>query len=497
MFNTLYKKLAAALFVVLSVIGACLLVLYLYSAEMYQQEVTQKLNTSLADHIISEDLLLQEGKINRSALDGIFHMLMVINPNIEVYLLDVSGNILAYSAPDEKIKLKRVNLAPINRFLAQKTSYPIKGNDPRHLNRQKIFSATTISSDGPLEGYLYVILGSEAFDSVTEMIRGSYILQISLLGLGISLLVALIAGLGLFGLQTRRLTYLSNAMSCYLDTPKNTAKNTGHIQNRYPLTGKVSDEIDSLGKQFNGMADKIDAQLEELKTNDAKRRELVANVSHDLRTPLTSLQGYLETLLLKENTISAEERKQYLQIVTGHSQRLGQLVTELFELAKLDSVETLLNVEAFSFGELIQDVAQKYQLTAKRKNITLSAEFGQEMPLVYGDIGLIQRVLENLIDNAIRYTPSGGTITLALNNDHDNIIVKIIDTGCGIPEDEIPHIFNRFYRSKSNANDKSYNSGLGLAIAQRILNLHGSNISANSHINKGTTFSFHLPARSF
>jgi len=497
MFNTLYKKLAAALFVVLSLIGACLLVLYLYSAEMYQQEVTQKLNVSLADHIIAEDLLLQEGKINRAALDGIFHMLMVINPNIEVYLLDRGGDILAYSAPDEKIKRKRVNLAPINNVLAKRTTFPIKGDDPRNLNGQKIFSVATISSDGPVEGYLYVILGGEAFDGVTEMIRGSYILQISLLGLGISLLVALIAGLGLFGLQTRRLTYLSNAMSCYLNKPNAMANNSAHIQNRYPLAGKASDEIDTLGKKFNVMADKIDAQLEELKSNDAKRRELVANVSHDLRTPLTSLQGYLETLLLKEDTITAEERRKYLEIVTSHSQRLGQLVTELFELAKLDSVETLLNVEAFSFGELIQDVAQKYQLTANRKNINLNTEFGQEMPLVYGDIGLIQRVLENLIDNAIRYTPSGGTITLALNNNQDNIIIKVIDTGCGIPEDEIPHIFNRFYRSKSNSNEKSYNSGLGLAIAQRILNLHGSKISANSHINEGTTFSFQLPAHSF
>ncbi|NOZ52297.1 MAG: sensor histidine kinase [Gammaproteobacteria bacterium] len=497
MLNTLYKKLAAALFVVLSIIGACLLVLYLYSAEMYQQEVNQKLNTSLADHIITEDLLMQEGKINHAALDEIFHMLMVINPNIEVYLLDVDGNILAYSAPDEKIKLSQVSLTPISSFLAQQTPLPIKGDDPRHLNRQKVFSVATISSNGPLEGYLYVILGSEAFDSVTEMIRGSYILQISLLGLAISLLVALIAGLSLFSLQTRRLTYLSTAMSCYLDQSKIPTINASPIQNRYPLPGKASDEIDALGQKFNVMADKIDAQLEELKANDAKRRELIANVSHDLKTPLTSLQGYLETLSLKENTITAEERKRYLKIVTSHSQRLGQLVTELFELAKLDSVETLLNVEAFSLGELIQDVAQKYHLTANRKNINLNTEFGQDVPLVYGDIGLIQRVLENLIDNAIRYTPGGGTITLALSNNQDNIIVKVIDTGCGIPEEEIPHIFNRFYRSKSNANEKSYNSGLGLAITKRILNLHGSNISANSHINKGTTFSFQLPARSF
>jgi len=489
MFNTLYKKLATLLFIVLLVIGACLNWLYLYTAEMYEQEVSQKLNATLAEHIVSDSLPIKNGEIIQSALDGIFHMLMVINPNIEVYLLDKHGNILAFSAPKEKIKRQHINLKPVKRFLENGPNRLIKGDDPRHLTREKIFSVAPVPAKGPVEGYVYVILGGEAYDSVGEMIQGSYFLKIGLTGLGVSLLIALLAGLWILSLVTKRVSKLSTIMNNFLAENKD-----NNFLKRFPNVDRPRDEIDSLGKTFNIMADKIDAQLEELKTNDTKRRELIANVSHDLRTPLTSLQGYLETLLLKKDTLSEEEKQKYLRIVTDHSQRLGQLVTELFELAKLDSVETLLHMEPFSLGELIQDVVQKHQLTAQQKNIKLDSNFGDGLPAAYGDIGLIQRVLDNLIDNALRYTSSGGSITIELANNKDNIAVKIIDTGCGIEKEELPHIFDRFYRSKRENNERSYNSGLGLAIAKRILMLHGSDIAANSDIETGTTFTFELPA---
>lgn len=490
MLNTLYKKLAALLFVLLTCIGACLIWLFIFTAEMYQQEISQKLNSSLAEHIVSDNIPIKNGAIDQSALDGIFHMLMVINPSIEVYLLDSQGKILAFSAPSEKIKRQSISLDPIKQFLTKGSTRLIKGDDPRHTVRQKIFSVATVPAKGPVEGYVYVILGGELYDSIADMIRGSYFLQIGLTGLAIALFIALITGLWLLGLVTRRLGILSGIMNNYLAPKKDSTKNQ-----RYPSPASARDEIDALGIRFNLMADKIDAQLEELKSNDSKRRELIANVSHDLRTPLTSLQGYLETLTLKQDILSEEEKQKYLSIVTAHSQRLGQLVTELFELAKLDSVETLLQIEQFSLGELVQDVVQKYQLTAQQKDIALQSNFGENLPPAYGDIGLIQRVLENLIDNALRYTSVGGSITIELSKNQDNIAVKIIDTGCGIAKEELPHIFDRFYRSKKQGKEHSYNSGLGLAITRRILLLHGSDIAADSDIEEGTTFSFELPAQ--
>lgn len=486
MLNTLYKKLSATLFAVLCVVGALMFVLVLYATDMYQQEVTQRLNKELAAHILSEELLLKDGSVDQKALKQIIHMLMVINPSIEVYLLDQQGKILAYSAPQGKVKRQFVNIQPVKDFIASARRLPFFGDDPRNFDRKKIFSAATISSEKGLEGYVYVILASEAFDSAAAMIKDSYIMRYSLMALFASLLVAMFFGLILFSVTTRRITRLSNTMTSFLSSDTN-LNNT-----RYPAPEIIRDEVDQLGKNFNSMADRIQQQLEELKQNDAKRRELIANVSHDLRTPLTSLHGYIETLLMKEKDLTEEERRDYLKTAANHSNQLNRLIGELFELAKLDSVETLLNIEPFSLAELAQDISHSFKLSAEKLNIKIKTELDSSVPFAYGDIALIQRVLENLIDNALRHTPKGGEVSISLSAQKNNIVVKVSDTGCGIKKEDVPHIFDRFYRSTKSRENVDFHSGLGLAIVKRILALHGSDISADSTIDQGTTFTFQL-----
>ncbi|HSG05543.1 MAG TPA: ATP-binding protein, partial [Nitrospiria bacterium] len=250
------------------------------------------------------------------------------------------------------------------------------------------------------------------------------------------------------------------------------------------------DEIDQLKDTFDQMSDRINLQMKQLQETDSLRRELVANVSHDLRTPLASLHGYLETLILKEELLTGDERKKYLEIALRHSERLGKLVSELFELAKLDSRETRPKVEAFSQGELAQDVAQKFQLAAEKKHIRIQTRIEMGLPFVSADIGLIERVLENLIENAVRYTPERGTITILVANRNGWVVTTVSDTGSGIPEKEIPFVFDRFYRGQ---NSQSEGTGLGLAIAKRILELHESTINVASTPGQGTEFSFELP----
>lgn len=512
MFRTLYSRIAAVLFLLVIIIAYVVYSMVLYSAEMYQQELTQKLNATLAAHIVAEEPLftehhagdnngqtLNETRINQVALQSLFHWLMVINPSIELYLLDAGGKILAYSAPEGHVKRQTVSLAPIQRFLAGDATYPLVGDDPRGAGdspRQKVFSAAPIPAKGTPQpaGYLYVILEGEAFDSVTDMVKGSYILRFTTTGLGASLLLALAAGLTAFGLLTRRLRRLTRIMAEYGETDSAfNPHSRNHPSTRYPVTAQASDEIDQLGINFNRMADRIDRQMEALKQTDAKRREMVANVSHDLRTPLTSLHGYLETLLLKDASLSAAQRRQYLEIATAQSTRLTKLVSDLFELAKLDSSETVLSVEPFSLTELVHDIVHEFQLEAESRGISFQLDFVKGLPYAYGDIALIQRVLENLIENALRYTPEGGCITLSLTGESDNIMIKVADTGQGIPEGEIEHIFERFYRLEKNRTASEKNAGLGLSIVKRIVDLHGSRIEAASRPNHGTTFSFSLP----
>jgi len=495
-FGTLYSKLALVLFVFALFCGAVFLYAVRTSAELYHQEITQKLNLSLAKNISKEALLLEDKQINRPALENIFHMLMVINPSIEVYLLDDTGKILAYSADKNKIKRESVALAPIQKFIESEgafSKFPLKGDDPRNTQREKIFSAAPISTKGLNEGYLYVILGGEAFDSVVDMLKGSEIMRTSAVGLAASLALALLAGLATFGLFTRRLKRLSTVINNYTQSHfKQKA------QTRYLPSETSTDEIDQLGRHFNLMADRIDEQWAELKRSDESRREMVANVSHDLRTPLASLNGYLETLLIKQNDLSEIEKTEYLETAMRHSQRLGVLIEELFELAKLDSYQKLLDPSEFSMGELIQDVMQKFKLPAKKKGVQIVADFTQKMPFVVGDIGMIQRVLENLLENALRHTPEGGTIELSLLQrgapPHQNrVFVKVRDNGAGIAEADLPHIFERFYRHQK-SRQGGYHAGLGLAIVKRILELHGGKVTAENEKERGAVFTFDLPA---
>lgn len=490
MFKTLSAKLSAVLLGLLGLVGLLYVALSLFSTQMYLQEVNQQLNRTLAGHLVSEKILMQGREINRAALEDLFHMLMVINPNIEIYLLDPEGAVLACSAPPEKLQRKSVSLQPVRDFLSGARNMPILGDDPQDARRQKIFSAAAIpaqATDASAAGYLYVVLGGKAYDSAAQMLRGSYILRLSTGVAAAGVLFALLTGLLLFRLITRRLTRLTEAV---------TQLERGEFAAPALLTGAsasaAGDEIDRLTLAFQDMAARIQNQMHALKQTDTLRRELVANVSHDLRTPLASLQGYLETLLLKEGKLSEQEQRHYLEIALRHSERLGNLVAELFELAKLDAQRTPPDMEPFALSELAQDVVQEFQIAAQRQGVTLQTDFQDGLPFVCADIGLIQRVLENLIENALRYTPHGGVVSVSVTRCDGMVAAQVSDTGCGISEHDLPHIFERFYRAEK-ARQGHNGAGLGLAIAKRILDLHGGVIEARSAPGQGAVFSFRLP----
>ena len=488
-FRTLYSRLALTLFLLLCLVGLILIQLIGHSSTLYQQEVAQKLNSTLAEHIVAEQALIQDQKINYAAADPLFHDLMIINPSIELYLLDKHGLIMGYNAPEGKVKRTLVDLEPLQQFFSDRARYPLKGDDPRNAEGQKVFSAAKISNESGLQGYLYIVLGSEQYDDVVQMLGNSYIFDSSVQVLVVALAAALLAGLMVFGLQTRRLSLLGNVMRSYAGI-----SGEGNTTIRFPGKGKSNDEIDVLGSQFNVMAEKINVQIYELKRTDGMRREMVANISHDLRTPLTTMRGYLETLLLKKEELSSQEQKQYLETALNYSQHLGKLVEQLFELASLDSSESVVYAEPFSMGELVQDVTQSFMLKAQKKSIQIEASLNPDAPLIYGDIAMMQRVLENLLENGIRHTPDGGKISISVEVDSGNVVVRVADTGCGIPAEDVPRIFERFYQQDMNRSGNS-NAGLGLAIVKRILELHGSVINVSSEINHGTTFSFQLLAK--
>jgi signal transduction histidine kinase len=184
-----------------------------------------------------------------------------------------------------------------------------------------------------------------------------------------------------------------------------------------------------------------------------------------------------------------------LEIAIQHAGRLGRLISDLFELAKLDALHEPLDRERMPIGELVQDIAQKYRLRAEDRGVVLSAELESELLWISADVGLIERALENVLDNALRYTPEGGRIDIRLEPLADRLHIEIRDTGPGMAADEVPLVFNRFYRvANPNARVEDRGAGLGLAIAKRAVELHGGNIHCESQVGEGTTFRFDLPS---
>ncbi len=484
--GALHRKLIWVLITLLGISGVLYIALTLYATQKYQQEVSQRLNQSLAEHIVNEKILMTDGGINQDAMEDIFHMMMVINPSIEFYLVDTKGALVAYSAKPGRVKRESIDLAPVKQFLSTPNQvFPLFGDDPRDPAGKKVFSAARVESDGALQGYLYVVLGGEEYDSVAQMLRVSYIVRLVAIVAAIVLLLTLLVGAWSFTHLTRRLRNLSDTVQKFRDSDFHEPVTIESLRR-----DEGGDEIDRLGLQFERMSNRIIEQFQQIKEADTSRREMIANISHDLKTPLASLQGYLETLIMKNDVLSDQQKSAHLETSLGHARRLGRLIEELFELATLEDRNASIQFEPFSLAELAQDVTQKFSNIAQQKGITLSADIPSDAPFVAGDIGLIERALDNLIDNALKFTPEGGNVTLSLISAGNSLVTTVQDSGLGIPEEELPHIFDRFYRVERHDSDSPEGTGLGLAITRRIMQLHGTDLVAKSAPGAGAQFSF-------
>ena len=486
MFKTLDRKLVAVL-VCFALAMAAMFLFVMRELDMARnQELSQKLYRSLANQLVAEHVVSDEDSLDASRMQGVFDRLRVINPRIDVYLLAGDGKILASSVRTRVLR-EHVDLAPVKRFFDDSAELPILGDDPTETSRQRVFSAAPIQSPDGRRQYLYLVMRGLTSDSIADRIKSNHVIRKSLWVILWGVLFALIAAAIILRFITRPLRDLTEVMDKFEQSGLALPQGTAQL-----APGKDRpDEIRQITSTFHTMADRIIEQMRALQRNDAMRRELIANVSHDLRTPLASVRGYLETLHVKAATLSEQERRNYTEIALKQSSALGHLVNELFELAKLDGDQPALLTEPFVLEDLVHDVLQQFELSARERQINLTAVAPDELPLVVADIGMIERVLRNLIDNALRHTPDGGNVTITLAADANGVTLEVADTGCGIAHKDLPRIFERFYRSDRSRGGE-HNAGLGLAICKRILELHGTAISVSSRPG-ATVFGFALP----
>lgn len=493
--HSLYSRLALVLLILITAVGLAFMVMIRWVSDQYFQEVTQRLNESIALEISAEMNLIEKGVVNLKTLQHLARETMMINPTVEVYLLDPQGNILGHALENSSVVREKVDLQPVLRFLSGEEQRPLRGDDPRNLELSKIFSAAVVEADTGLEGYLYVILGGQKYDMLADQVGDTYVFGIALAAILAVLVVTLATGLFFFRSITLRLRALSGAVEKYAEDGSTQLLNDIEVSSS-------EDEVGMLIRSFTTMAEHIENQFQQLNEVDNQRRDLIANISHDLRTPLASMQGFVETLLLKDADLSSEERIRFLNIARKHGIQLTALVSDLFELAKLDANATELKMENFSLLDLVHDIAQEFQLVAQDKGVELIVDTPEFAPLVYADIGLMQRALQNLVANAIRYTPTGGKVRFLVAKENNLLKVSISDTGTGVAPAVLPHIFERFYRGQQNtahstvteaAEQVRSSAGLGLAIVKRILDLHTITIEVKSKLSEGTRFSFSVP----
>lgn len=482
--NTLYWKISATLLLLLVVLGIGYVSISGYIANRYYQESVQRVHANLAASATKEVKPFIEGKINKPAIMDYMHSAMVMNPIAELYLLDPAGNILTHAAPFGKVLSEKVDLKPIKTFIDAKEKPFIIGDDPRHPGTCKIFSAAPVMEEDELKGYVYIILQSDKEAELTSGILGSYMLKLGTNLFFLTLIGALVIGLLAIWFLTKRLRNITRQVQRFKE---------GDYEAR--ICKEDRRDFPVLADTYNSMADTIVANIDELKSVENLRRELIANVSHDLRTPLAIVQGYVETLLIKEDNISKEDRTKYLETSMSSLDRLQKLIAQLFEYSKLEARQIEPKKEPFFISELAQDVAAKYQILAQEKGIKIHLEEKENLPLVFADVGLVERVIQNLMDNALNHTPKGGEVTIDLAVVNENVEIKIKDTGIGIPEEEQSFIFER-YRQASRTGEKTKGAGLGLAIVQKILELHDTTIEVKSKLNEGTAFMFQLPSYS-
>jgi len=481
---TLSQRLSVVFSILLLACCGASVWLQVRANDMHEKEVVQGLSRDLARSIALENRLVGTEGLTMEGVRTLFGQLMNVNPSVEVYLLDPSGRITGDAAPQGHLKRERVDLGPIHRLLDDQP-LPILGDDPRSTNGRKVFSAAALQGGGKALGYLYVVLQGEEHDRLAALVSASSVLRTTLWAMGLVALLGLIAGLIAFRLITRPLRRLTETMRDF-DTEAVPASPPA-----LPLAGSGGgNEIQVLEASFAQMATRISEQWRTLTQLDQDRRELIANISHDLRTPLASLHGYLEPLSLKGELLAPDERRRYLGTALAQSNKVRQLAQALFELARLEHGEVRLEREDFSLSDLIQDVFQKFELMAETRHSKLLAVLPRGASMVSADLGMIERVLTNLIDNARRHTPEGGSIEVALVHEPGKVRVTVSDTGPGIP----PKLLENLFRRPFNQDGERRSGGLGLLIVRRILQLHDSQIRLLSMPGKGAVFCVELAA---
>jgi len=405
---TIFRRIYIVIFLLIALLGVIFTgITYMATTNFYEMS-TQLLNKDVAAHIAKFTSPYGREGFDRQKADSVFYEAMVISPSAEVYFLDTTGAVIYFHGEPAEIKSHRIPLEHIIRYLASDGTQHINGPDPRDPAHPKIFSAAAVEGDSGRLGYIYVILGSAQYRSVTQMLYNSEVTPTVLGAVAAILTISLL--ITLLYLQRMRLRF--------------------------------DELVNVMGKRF-------------------REGDFMVNLSHDLRTPLAIARGYSETLLLKKDDLSPAQEKEYLELVSGKIRQVEGVVNQLFELAKLESPNFVPHREPFVFGEMMGEV-----LRAVGAQYRIEQRGIEDGSWIEADVAMMERVVQNLVVNALAYTPEGGRIGLSLGRVGAELVFSIENDGAALSEDLLAWL-NRSEAARPSR------PAVGLTIVRKILSLHG------------------------
>lgn len=467
----LFKRyfLGAALIVTLS-LGIMLLLLFTTYNNHLSREKQEELKNACAS--VSDFLEDAYGNGEKGVLHAAHFVMANISSlvNCDVYITDNSGSIVACFCEEweengtcEHIGTV-IDVKDLKRITSGKELFGTAGFYPA----PRYIAATPVKTDGKTVGYVFAGASSE---SVKVLINDS--IKIYVLSAAVPLIIMFVAIL----LMTYRINRPLNLMS---QAARAMAK--GDFSKRIPVTS--NDEIGELAVSFNQMTNSL-SRLEET------RKSFIANVSHEMRTPMTTIGGFIDGII--DGTIEPEKQSYYLGIVSSEIKRLSRMVQSMLNLARLESSEFVLKREPFDFREQIVGIVIGQERRIEEKKIDILGLDSLPAISLNADKDLIYQAVYNLVDNAIKFVDEGGRISFRINVDSNGVRFEITNTGKGIPRGDLPFIFDRFYKlDKSRAANKN-SMGLGLYIVKTIIKNHGGTISVSSKEDEFTRFEFVLP----
>ena len=437
-------------------------------SEMIEKQLIQQAGNALYREAVnisnnySENYYTQE-----SSLQETYNNFCILSSyqETEIWMLDTEGYILINT--DTALDLE--NPKPLNGFdpTELKNGYYTVGKFYNHFTSDTLSVVVPITSNMSIKGYIALHKSVSTIERNREEILKSVYLIYLIFFACTSILLFLFRWT-----IDRPLKQITHGAKEYA---------SGNL--KYNINVDSEDEMGYLAMTLNYMSD-------ELNRSGEYQRKFVSNVSHDFRSPLTSIKGYIEAIL--DGTIPVEMQARYLNIVLAETDRLNKLTQSLLTLNDLDVKGYLLDITDFDINSVIRDTAATFGGTCMSRKITIELLMTSEPLLVSADMGKVQQVLYNLIDNAIKFSASNSCITIETTERHGKVFVSVKDTGSGIPKDSLPKIWDRFYKLDSSRGKDRKGTGLGLSIVKEIINAHNQNINVISTEGVGTEFIFTL-----